>query len=441
MRSLASQPLGAVGGGACLQIGRETNIEVNRGKVEKLLRAQKKGLGIRVLLDGREVYAYTSDFAKENIEQLGRSAFDLAQASDIDEYRALPDLEPIPDGDLDIFDLKIKKATVEEKISFAMQVEQAALGFDQRVSATSRCTYLDEENHVALINSDGFSGAHSSTWVAAYLNAIGRQGDEATSAMGLRASAFLEDLNPEEIVHEAAMKAVQLLGARPVPSQEADVVFSPFAAAQFIIFLSMAVTAEAMQKRRTFLLGKQGMEVASADVTLIDDGRMRRGLRSAQFDGEGVPHRKTKVVAGGVLRAVLHNAYTARRDGAKSTGNASRQSHQDPPGPATTNFYLEAGQQSPDEIISSVERGLYVQSTMTTGGINPVSGDYSVAVRGVWIENGELTHPINEVTIAVSMDQMLMRISAIGNDLRFVPFLGAHGAPTVRIDGMTIGGK
>ncbi len=426
---------------AFLQVGRETNIEVNRGKVEMLSQAGKRGLGVRVLLEGREGYAYTSDFAKDNIQRMGKSAFHLAQVSDADEYRALPELELIPDGDLEIFDPMIKETPVEEKINFAIRTEQAALDFDKRVATTNRCTYLDQENHVALLNSKGFSGTYKNTLVAAHLNAIARQGEETTSAMGVRASTFMEDLIPQEIGHEAAKKAVQLLGARPVPSQEAIVVFSPFTAAEFILFLSLALTAEAMQKGCSFLLGKLGMEVGSKKVTLIDHGRMIRGMRSAPFDGEGIPRQKTKVVDAGTLRNVLHNTYSARKDGAKSTGNAARGSHRDPPGLTSTNFYLEADQQSPDEIISEVDQGLYVQSTMTTGGINPISGDYSVAARGIWIEDGELTCPVNEVTIAASMERMLMQISAVGNDLRFIPFMGAHGAPTIRIDGMTIGGK
>jgi PmbA protein len=426
---------------AYLQLGRETSIEVNRSKVNKLLQAETKGLGIRVLMDGREGYAYTSEFAKENIEEVGRSAFNLAQASDRDEYRALPDLEPIPDADLEIFDPLIEETPIEKKIDFAIHVEQAALDFDKRVSTTNRCTYIDRENYVALMNSKGFSGTYRNTLATAYLSAIARQGEETTSAMDLRASTFLDDLMPEEIGHEAAKKAVQLLGARPVPSQEATIVFSPFAAAEFILFLSLALTAEVMQKGRSFLLGKLGMEVGSKEATLIDDGRMKRGMRSAPFDDEGVVRQNTKLVDAGTLRSVLHNTYTARKDGAKSTGNAARESHREPPGLSTTNFYLEPGRQSSEEIISKVERGLYVQSTMATGGINPVSGDYSVAARGIWIEDGELTHPVNEVTIAASMDRMLMQISAVGNDLRFTPLRGVHGAPTVRIDGMTIGGR
>ena len=181
--------------------------------------------------------------------------------------------------------------------------------------------------------------------------------------------------------------------------------------------------------------------MASDIVSLLDNGRLKRGLASAPFDGEGVPSRATQIIDEGVLPAVFHNTYTARNGGVESTGNATRGSHRQLPDLVPTNFYLQPGEMTQEIIISGVERELYILNTMSTGGIYPVSGDYSVSARGIWIENDELAGPVHEVTIAAPMDQMLKHVSAVGNDLKVVPMNGVFGSPTIRIDGMTIAGK
>jgi len=424
-----------------IQTGRETRIQVDQGKVENLSHAGNKGLGVRVLLDGCEGYAYSSDFSDENLNQVWKSAYELAKVGDPDPYRGLPDAEEIRDEDLDIFDPSISETPIKEKIDFVLGVERAAVGFDERIFRTNRCTYQDADSKVTLVNSKGFSGSYNQTLAASYLMAIGREGEDTSMALGFGASIALADLNAEEIGLEAARNTIRLLGGKPVPSQEASVVLSPQIASQLITFISLALKADEMQRGRSFLIGKVGEDVASDIVSLLDNGRLKRGLASAPFDGEGVPSRATKIIDEGVLQAVLHNTYTARREGVGSTGNAARSSHRQPPDLLPTNFYLQPGEMTPETIISGVERGLYVLNTMSTGGINPVSGDYSVAARGIWIENGELAGPVNEVTIAAPMDQMLKHVSAVGNDLRFVPMGGVFGSPTIRIDGMTIAGK
>jgi PmbA protein len=196
-----------------------------------------------------------------------------------------------------------------------------------------------------------------------------------------------------------------------------------------------------MQKGRTFLLDKMGETIASDNVSVVDNGLLPRGLGTAPFDGEGVPRRATRLIDEGILQAVLHDSYTARKGGVSSTGNATRASHRQPAVLAPSNFYLQPGKLAAEDIIANVDKGLYVLNTMSVGGINPTSGDYSAAARGIWIENGELKAPVNEVTIAAPMSKMLKNISAVGKDLRIVPTMGAIGSPTIRIDGMMIGGK
>ncbi len=421
--------------------GNESQVEVSQGKVEKLSRAGSKGMGVRIILDGKMGYAYTSDFSDQSVEKTWRAAVELAQVADSDEFRSLPDPQPIPEEDLEIYDPAVADIPMEDKVAFALAVEKATLESDPRIAQTDSCTYIDGVGAVYLSNSRGFEGSYQSSFVVAYIAAIAREGEETSTAYGLGASTHLSDLNAEEIGKEAGSKAASLLGGAPVPTQEATVVMDPVVASQLVANLAQALTADAMQRGRTFLLDKMGQDVAADKVTLLDNGRMKRGMSSAPFDAEGVPTGATRLLDEGTFQAVVYDAYSAKKDGVGSTGNASRGSHRSAPSLSTSNFYLQPGNQSPEDIIGGVEKGLYVISTMNVGGINPVSGDYSVAASGMWIENGKLTRPVNEVTIAMPLDKLLKQIKSVGSDLRFVPFYGSVGAPTIRIDGMMIAGK
>ena len=206
--------------------------------------------------------------------------------------------------------------------------------------------------------------------------------------------------------------------------------------------LASALSAQSMQRSRSFLQGKTGQTVASDMVTLLDNGRLPGGLGTRPFDDEGVPTGATRLIDEGVLQAVLHDTYTAAREGTdSSTGNASRPSHAGLPSVAPSNFYFQPGLQTPKEVIAGVEKGLYVESVMNTHSINPISGDYSVSAKGYWIENGQIVHPVNEVTIAIPLQDWLHNVSGVANDLLFMPMGGVLGAPTIRVDHVMIGGS
>ncbi len=203
---------------------------------------------------------------------------------------------------------------------------------------------------------------------------------------------------------------------------------------------SLRFDDEGTPAQRTVLIGKMGTEVGADTVTLLDSGRMKRGFASAPFDGEGVPTGATRLIDEGMLQGVMYDSYSAARDASHSTGNAQRGSYRELPTLGPSNFYLQPGTQSRDEIIAGVERGLYVTRIMQTGGINPINGDCSMAASGMWIENGQFVHPVNGVTIGTTLQDLLKQVAAVGSDLKTMPFFGAISAPTVRVDNMTIGG-
>jgi PmbA protein len=427
---------------AYVNVGQEAEIVVDRGKVEKLSQAGSKGLGVRVLVDGKMGYAYTSNFSPQSISRMIEEAITLSEVADGDQYRSLPAPQAIPEEDLDIYDPAIANLSAEEKVEMAKQIEQAALSYDERVLLTNRCTLLSQTGTVTLANSKGVEGSYEKSFIGAYLMVLAQEGADRAMALHVGGASKLAEFNPAEIGRRAAEKAVGLLGGKPVPTQRATVVYSPFAAHSIAETLASALSAESMQRGRSFLQGKIGQTVASDMVTLLDNGRLPGGLGTRPFDDEGVPTGATRLIDEGVLQAVLHDSYTAARDGtASSTGNASRPSHAAPPAVMPSNFYFQPGPQTPDEVIAGVEKGLYVESVMNTHSINPISGDYSVSARGFWIENGKLTHPVNEVTIAIPLQEWLKNVSAVGSDLVFMPMMGAVGSPTIRVDNVMIGGS
>ncbi len=419
-----------------------TMVRVNAAQVQELSSAVSKGLGMRIIKRGRTGYAYTSDFSPTALEDTWRAARALADSADPDEYRTLPEMDTgAAVEDLRIFDGQLDTFAGEEKVAFVLDVERAALDYDPRIVATSFCTYQDGLSRVYLTNSRGFVGSYESTGVAAYLRAVARDEEGQTAGPGLGFSIFHDDLDAEEIGHEAARRALELLGGKPVESMTATVVMDPFVGAELLSFISQALTAESMQRGRSFLLNKVDQRVASHEVNLVDDGRLPSGFASAPFDGEGVPTSATRLITKGTLAQLLYDTYTAQKDGTRSTGNAQRNSYRDLPAPAPTNFYLEPSSHLLEELIAGIDRGLYMTNSMNTGGINPVNGDYSVGASGLLIEGGEIVGPVTGVTVAGNMQDMLRNVSAVGADLRFIPIYGSIGAPAIVIEGMTIGGR
>jgi PmbA protein len=253
-----------------------------------------------------------------------------------------------------------------------------------------------------------------------------------------RTTRLLED--PEAIGIQAAQRTLRRLGARPVKTQRVPVVFSPEIARSIIGNIFEAANGDAIYRHATFFDGMLGERVAGENITVIDDGTLVfdgiGAFGTSAFDGEGLPTRRTLLVENGILRSYVTNTYTARKLGLKSTGNASRGLAGNP-GIGAGNFFLEAGKCTPQELIGDVKTGLYVTETMGHG-VNLVTGDYSQGAAGLWIENGELTFPVEEITIAGNLKEMYKNISAIANDL---VFRSASASPTIRVEGMTVAGS
>jgi PmbA protein len=419
--------------------GSEFSANVRMGELETLKEAGSRGAGLRVLIGRRMGSSYTSDLTPEGIRHMVLSAIDLAAVTTEDPQAGLPDAEELGTiaGDLRLFSDDIAGLSTELKIETARRAEAAALAFDPKITNSEGASFDSNIGGRVFANSRGFVGAYRSTYcsvsavpVATLDGAMERDywHTVARDFAGLEA--------PEVVGRIAAQRALRRLGAVKVETQRVPVIFEPRVARSLLGNLFEAVEGRAVYREASFLAGKLGEKIADERITLIDDGTIPGLFGTQPFDDEGVPTRRTPVIERGVLKNYLLNTYTARKMGMKTTGNASRGITGNA-GIGHGNFFLEAGEKSPAEILRGVKNGFFVTELIGSG-VNTVTGDYSRGAVGMWVRDGELAFPVSEVTIASTLQEMLNGIGEIGNDLEF---RGSVSAPTIMIGEMTVAGR
>ena len=436
---------GASDAEAVVREGDEFSVNVRMGEVETLKESGSRGLGLRVFLGLRSASASTSDLTPEGIRQLVDGALALATVTEEDPFSGMPETAEfgsVP-GDLHLYHEDVYSLPGAERIEWARRAEAAALAADPRITNSDGGSFDAATGRKVLANSRGFVGSYRSSYAGVSAAPLAQDANGQMQRDGWWSSARrLADLDsPESIGKEAARRALRRLGARRVPTQRVPIVFAPEVARSLIGSVFEAASGDSIWRSASFLAGRLGSQIAAPSLTIIDDNTMllpsgMGGFGTSPFDGEGLPSQRTVVVEQGVLRNYLLNTYTARKLRMKSTHNASR-GLAGTPGIGCGNLYVEAGTQTPEQIIAEVPTGLYVTSLMGFG-VNVVTGDYSRGATGLWIEMGQLTHAVEEVTIAGNLAGMLLSVTAIGDDLEF---RGAVASPTLRIDGMTIAGS
>jgi PmbA protein len=461
LKHLASEVLagalkaGATDAEAVVYEGDEFSTRVRLGQVETLKESGSRAVGLRVFIGHRTASTSSSDFSAESIEKLVEGAVTLARITSEDPFAGLPEANEFGQHDAAAQHLyfdDVNQQPPAERIEIARAVEAAAMAYDTRIQNSGGGDFDTGTSHKILMNSRGFTGEYRRSYCGFSAQPIAHdeQGKMQRNYWysSARTTRLLED--PIAIGQEAARRTLRRLGARQVKTQQAPVVFSPEVARGIIGNIFDAANGDAIYRHATFFAGMLGERVAGENVTVIDDGTMvfdhesqdkagriqAGGFGTAPFDGEGLPTRRTVLVEKGILKSYVMNAYTARKLGMASTGSASR-GLAGAPGIGAHNFFLEPGTLTPEQIIGDVKSGLYVTETMGFG-VNLVTGDYSQGAAGLWIENGELAYPVEEITIAGNLKDMYRNISAIGHDL---VFRSASAAPTLRVEGMMIAGS
>jgi PmbA protein len=454
---------GATDAEAVVYEGDEFSTLVRLGQVETLKESGSRAVGLRVFIASgkaqRTASTSSSDFSPDSLERLVSGAVTLARITSEDPFAGLPD--PSEFGQHDVSDQHlyfddVNRQPPVDRIRIAREVEAAAMAFDTRIQNSGGGDFDTATSHKIHINSRGFLGEYSRSYCGFSAQPIAHDTDGRMQRnywySAARSTCLLEE--PVAIGQEAARRTLQRLGARQAKTQQAPVVFSPEVARSIVGNIFDAANGDAIYRHASFFAGMLGERVAGENVTVIDDGTLvfdrvsaceggisgsmkSGGFGTAPFDGEGLPTRRTILIENGILKSYVTNTYTARKLGlTSSTGNASR-SLAGNPGIGAGNFFLQPGKLTPEQIIADVPNGLYVTETMGFG-VNLVTGDYSQGAAGLWIENGELAYPVEEITIAGNLKEMYKNISAIGNDL---VFRTATAAPTLRIEGMTIAGS
>ena len=415
----------------------ELSVGVRLGEVETLQESTDQGLGLRVLIDGRQASVSGSDFSRDALQSLIDEAVELARLTSPDDTAGLPEPEELATNipDLDLWDDAIVELSTEDQIEMALRAERAAQEYSSQISNFDGGGFDSAHGSVILANSLGFSGEFRATSCSLASVPVAAENGKMQRDYWYDMRRKLAEMDtPEAIGLTAAKRTLRKLGSRAVPTQAVPVVLEPNIARDLLGDVFSAASGESIFRKSSFLVGQMGEQIASAQLTVIDDGVKPRGLGSRPFDGEGLPTRRTVVIKDGVLESYLLNSYTARKLGLRSTGNAGR-GLSGAPGVEAGNLYIEPGQHSPDEIIKSVSKGLLITELLGFG-VNIVTGDYSRSASGIWIENGELTFPVQGITIAGNLKEMLNSIEMIGNDL---DFRGNVVAPTLLIGRMTIG--
>jgi PmbA protein len=422
--------------------GSELTAKVRLGQPELVQEAGSRALGLRVLVGARRAVTYTSDLRRDSLEALCKESVELAQLAEPDEFALPPDPAQLATSwpELDLYDPSIAE------VDAAWALKQAIAGEDiarahEKVTNSEGATWSRVLGGTAFATSGGFLGAYRGSFASFVVEPLcddttDPRGPKKRNGFWWTASRFLAQLDSaEQVGAEAARRTAATIGSRKVETQECPIVFDPEVARSIVGTIFSVANGSSFWRKSTYLLGKEGQEVASKLVTIVDDPLIVRGPGSRPFDGDGLPTRKNRVITNGVLEPVLCDLYSARKLGRQSTGSAGRGVGGNP-SPTTSNLLMSAGPISRAELLRQTPKGLYVTSLMGFG-FNPVTGDFSRGAQGFWIENGELTFPVSEVTIAANFDQILKRIDLVADDLEM---RSSTVAPTFRVSHMTLAG-
>lgn len=421
--------------------GSHLSIKVRKQERELVEEAGSRSVGLRVMLGKQVAVTHTSDLSDAGIAQLVADAVELARLAEADEFAGPPESDQLQRGelpDLSLVDPSVRGVDAATALGWTMAGEQAAFDADARITNSEGASATRAAGTTALVTSGGFRAAQQGTYASLVVKPVADDADgKKRSGFHWTARRHLAELDdPKAIGAEAAHRTLRKLGAQKVDTMETAVVFDPDAGRSILGLLGGCVLGNAIWRRSSYLLDRIGSEVGSPLVTVIDDPLIPKAPGSRAFDGEGLAVRKNTIVEQGVLKSYLLDSYCGRKLGMPSTASASRGSSGGV-GPAASNLHLLPGQMSQSELVADTKRGLFVTEMMGFG-FNAVTGDFSRGASGFWIENGELTYPVSEVTISLNLDTLLKRIDGVANDL---DMRTATVTPSFRVSAMTVAGR
>jgi PmbA protein len=415
-----------------------TTVRVHGGEVESSTAATTAGIGVRVVRDHRQGFAWAGSLAPDVVADALAEARDNAAFAEPDEWVGLAEPDGVAPVPFDAFDPAVAALAPDRKVELALDLERRVRSGDPRITGVRVASWSDHSGRFAVATSTGIAGASRGAWCSMGVLALAASGDETYTGSGSTVGFSPDELDLDEAASDAVLRATRLFGARPAPSQRLAVVLEPRLAASIVGLLGATLTGERVLKGRSPFADRVGDAVATSRLTLVDDPTDHRSYGAETYDGEGLACRRNVLVADGVLQGFLYDSATGRRAGRASTGSAVR-GVASTPSVGCQALAVAPGTGKLDDLVAEVDQGVLVQSmTGWHSGVNAVSGDLSVGVEGLMIRGGELAEPVREVTIASTLQRMLLDLTAVGDDVEWLP--GGTGCPSLVVADVSLSG-
>ncbi len=427
-----------------LSSGVDTEVQAYQGEIENLSTASSSGIGIRVLRDGaagaQVGTAWSGSLDDDAIDDVLREARDNARFATEDEYLAFARPDGVTPVTLDLVDRSVQTTPLEEKIAMAIELERLVRAGDTRIRQVDSANYSDYIAEAAIVSSTGIRAAYERSGAYVSVEAIATDGSNDQTGWGLSAGRAPGDLDITVAAEDAISRATRMLGAVKATSQRCTAVFDPRSTATLLAIIGGALSGEAVNYGRSFFANRIGEDVASPLFTLVDDPTDVRHFSASVFDGEGLACRRNVLIEGGQLKAFVYDTVSAKRAGTSSTGSAVRGGIAGSPSAGCRALQLRTGDVDQAEIFRRVGNGIFVESlTGVHSGVNPISGDFSVGVTGLMIRDGQLAEPVREITVASTLQRMLLDIVLVGNDVEWLPSSAA--GQSIAIEGIAVSGS
>lgn len=418
--------------------GRSTTVKAYGGEVESLRSGTSQGIGVRVIVDGRQGFASAGSLDPDVVADTIAEARENLHFAEVDPDQGLAEPDGVPSPGLDLVDRAVLSVTEDEKIAMAIDLERRCLDADPRVSGVRTSAWSDGWGEAALASTAGISVYSEGGSCSVGVQPLAVEGDETQIGYGGDAARRPDELDLERVITDGVEGATGLLGATKPQSERVTVVFEPSVAAAFLGTVAGSLTGDRVLKGRSPFADRAGEDIAVPSLTLIDDPTDPRSLGADNHDGEGLAARRNVLIDGGTLGGFLHNSYTARRSGAASTGSAVRGARSTP-GVGLHAMTIVPGELDRDALLAAVGEGIFVRGVNGLhSGVNPVSGDFSVGAYGHHIRGGALADPFREATIASTLQRMLLDLIIVGGDFEFLP--GGTGMVSMAIADVSLSG-
>lgn len=421
-------------------VDRESlSINVYKEEVEKYSLTTSYGLSFRGKINGKIGYSYTEILDEDAIKMLVKNSKESALTIENE------DIQFIYEGDKEYAEVSsyyedLENLPADKLIDLALSMEKESKVLDNRVASFGGCGIGYSKSKYGIINSKGLNLENKSNLLSAYVVPIIKEGEDMHDGMGYVTAKSLEDVNPKRIAEDGINEAVSRIGGKSIPSGKYKTIINNEAMVSLLSTFAGVFSGDAAQKGLSLLKGKEGEIIASDKVTLLDDPHLVDGLSSVPFDDEGVATKKKDIIHEGKLITLLHNLKTAHKGNTKSTGNGFKSSYASPVGVSPTNFYIQKGSKSFDELLEEVGEGVLItEFAGLHSGASSITGDFSLAAKGFYIKNGKKDFPVEQITVAGNFFDLLKNVVEVGADLKFP--MSSVGSPSVRVEGLSIAGK